>query len=151
MSKARIPFEFLPSEKTSCRREHRQQWYKETWQTRDTRRGMKCQSSLIRFSCIGKSALASTHFTNVAKRCCHLCWTVTRGCILNYQQRNLQLQQLWQAAQSVSPAFVSRPMGFNANPGPNPQHVSYKQLASGFYAYHQFKMLYFVGVCWAVD
>jgi len=69
---------------------------------------------------------------------------------LHYQQRNLQLQQLWQAAQSVSPAFVSRPMGSNANPGPNPQHASYK-LASEFYAYHQFKMLYFVEVRWAVD
>ncbi|KAF8334358.1 hypothetical protein F5887DRAFT_991430 [Amanita rubescens] len=51
-----------------------------------------------------------------------------------YQQQ-LQLQQL-QAARSISPTFFSRPVSrrrSNTNPGPTPQHVAYKQLASEFY------------------
>ena len=41
-----------------------------------------------------------------------------------------------QATRSVSPSFFSRPVGrkrSNTNPGPTPQHIAYKQLASEFY------------------
>jgi len=53
----------------------------------------------------------------------------------SHYQQQLQLQHL-QAARSVSPTFFSRPVSrrrSNTNPGPTPQHVAYKQLASEFY------------------
>ena len=49
---------------------------------------------------------------------------------------HIHIQSQQQATRSVSPSFFSRPVGrkrSNTNPGPTPQHVAYKQLASEFY------------------